>query len=93
MSGTAADDLACRDLVEVITDYFDGAMNDDDRTRFERHLAGCSGCQAVLSQFRTTLQITRRLTEDQVPGAARRDARRVQALARNPERLLVARGS
>ena len=66
MSGTATDDLACRDLVEVITDYFDGAMNDDDRTRFERHLAGCSGCQAVLSQFRTTLQITRRLTEDQV---------------------------
>ena len=66
MSEPADDDLACRELVEVTTEYFDGAMSDVDRARFERHLAGCSGCQAVLSQFRTTLQITRRLTEDQV---------------------------
>lgn len=66
MSGTAADDLACRELVEVITEYFDGAMSDVDRARFERHLAGCSGCQAVLSQFRTTIEVTGRLTEDQV---------------------------
>jgi anti-sigma factor RsiW len=61
-----ADDLTCKELVEVITDYFDGAMRDADRARFERHLAECSGCTAVVSQFRTTIEVTGRLTEDQV---------------------------
>jgi len=61
-----ADDLTCKELVEVITDYFDGAMHDVDRARFERHLAECSGCTSVVSQFRTTIEVTGRLTEDQV---------------------------
>jgi anti-sigma factor RsiW len=64
-----ADDLTCKELVEVITDYFDGAMPDADRSRFERHLAECSGCTAVVSQFRTTIEVAGRLTEEQVtPG-------------------------
>lgn len=66
MSEPADDDLSCRELVEVITDYFDGAMSDGQRARLERHLGECSGCQAVVSQFRTTIEVTGRLTEDQV---------------------------
>lgn len=66
MSEPADDDLSCRELVEVITDYFDGAMSEDQRARLERHLGECSGCQAVVSQFRTTIEVTGRLTEDQV---------------------------
>jgi len=61
-----APDLTCKELVEVITEYFDGAMATDDRARFERHLDGCTGCQAVVAQFRTTIEVTGRLTEDQV---------------------------
>jgi anti-sigma factor RsiW len=66
MSEPADDDLTCRELVEVITDYFEGVMSDADRARLERHLRDSSGCQAVVSQFRTTIEVTRRLTEDQV---------------------------
>lgn len=71
MNEPADDDLPCRELVEVITDYLEGAMSDVDRARLERHLAGCSGCQAVLSQFRTTIEITGRLTEEQVSAEQR----------------------
>jgi anti-sigma factor RsiW len=65
MSEPAAE-LSCKELVEVITEYFDGAMTTDDRARFERHLEGCAGCQAVVAQFRTTIEVTGRLTEDLV---------------------------
>ncbi|HSE80274.1 MAG TPA: zf-HC2 domain-containing protein [Gaiellaceae bacterium] len=61
-----ADELTCKELVEVVTAYLDGAMGDADRSRFERHLGECSGCTAVVSQFRTTIEITGRLTEEQV---------------------------
>ena len=61
-----ADELTCRELVEVITAYLDGAMSDADSSRFERHLGECSGCTAVVSQFRTTIEVTGRLTEEQV---------------------------
>ncbi len=75
MSEPSGGDLTCQELVEVITDYFDGAMSDADRGRFERHLNECSGCQAVVSQFRTAIEITGRLTEEQVSDA-QRDAMR-----------------
>lgn len=65
MSEPADDDLSCRELVEVITDYFDGAMSDGQRARLERHLGECPGYEAVVSQFRTTIEVTGRLTEDQ----------------------------
>ncbi len=66
MSDPVDDDLTCRELVEVITDYFEGVMSDADHARLERHLSDCAGCQAVVSQFRTTIEVTGRLTEDQV---------------------------
>lgn len=66
-----AADLTCKELVEVITEYFDGAMSAEDRARFERHLEGCAGCQTVVSQFRTTIEVAGRLTEDQVTEAQR----------------------
>ena len=72
-----ADDLTCKELVEVITDYFDGAMGDVDRARFERHVAECSGCTAVVSQFRTTIEVAGRLTEEAVASDQREAMRDV----------------
>ncbi len=75
MTRTSGDDLTCRELVEVVTDYVEGAMSDADRAGFERHLGECAGCTAVMSQFRATMEATGRLTEDQV-SEAQRDAMR-----------------
>jgi anti-sigma factor RsiW len=75
MTRTSGDDLTCRELVEVVTDFAEGAMGDADRARFERHLGECAGCTAVMSQFRTTIEVTGRLTEDQI-SEAQRDAMR-----------------
>jgi len=77
MTMPADEDFSCRELVEVVTQYLEGAMSDADRERLERHLGGCSGCHAVLSQFRTTIEVTGRLTEDQVSGEQREALRDV----------------
>lgn len=49
------DSLVCRDVVELVTDYLEGAMSADERTRFERHLRACGDCTAYLEQVRRTV--------------------------------------
>lgn len=57
-----ADDLRCIDLVRVISAYLDGDVDDVERARIERHLAGCGGCQAAIDQFQTVIRLTGRLS-------------------------------
>jgi MFS family permease len=44
------DELACKQLVELVADYLDDALSPEMRARFEEHLAGCDGCNTYLSQ-------------------------------------------
>src|SRR5262249_23965033 len=44
--------LACRELVELVTDYFEGALSRADRRRFETHIAACDGCDTYVDQLR-----------------------------------------
>ena len=55
MSEVEGPQMSCTELVEVITDYLEGTLPAEDRARFERHLAGCEGCQAYLDQMRQTM--------------------------------------
>jgi anti-sigma factor RsiW len=48
-------DLSCDEVVELVTDYLEGALSDTDRTRFEVHLTYCSGCDRYLDQMRGTI--------------------------------------
>jgi anti-sigma factor RsiW len=47
-------DLTCQELVELVTDYLDGALDEDTANRFERHLALCPGCDTYLDQMKAT---------------------------------------
>ena len=51
-------DLACRELVELVTDYLEGALSPGDRARFEAHIAGCEGCTHYVEQIRATIAIS-----------------------------------
>lgn len=48
--------LTCQELVELVTDYIEGALSPAERARFERHLAGCGGCRNYLDQMRQTIR-------------------------------------
>lgn len=47
-------ELTCKDFVELVTDYLEGALDQDARRRFEEHLAVCSGCETYLNQMKDT---------------------------------------
>jgi len=59
-------DLSCAELVELVTDYLEGALTARDRLRFEEHLADCEGCSTYLEQMRTTIVAAGRLREEQL---------------------------
>jgi anti-sigma factor RsiW len=54
--------IPCRQLVELVTDYFEGTLPGDARIAFERHLALCDGCTAYVEQMRLTLRVAERVT-------------------------------
>ncbi len=66
-----AEELACQELVELVTDYVEGALPLPERARFEAHLAGCSGCTQYLEQIRLTINTLGQLTEDTIEPQAR----------------------
>ena len=53
-------DLACRELVELVTDYLEGALPSGERERFEAHLGECEGCDAYVEQVRATIRLAGR---------------------------------
>ena len=65
--------LACVELVELVTDYFEGKLSWSDRRRFERHIGGCDHCTAYLEQMRLVVEATGRLTEDDLEPEARNE--------------------
>ena len=53
--------LCCREVVELVTDYLEGALPARTRARFERHLARCRGCSAYVEQMREVVRLLARL--------------------------------
>jgi predicted anti-sigma-YlaC factor YlaD len=51
-------DLTCNELVELVTEYLEGALPQNDRLDFEHHLVWCSWCRDYLDQVRTTIELT-----------------------------------
>jgi anti-sigma factor RsiW len=54
-------EMACQDLVEVITDYLEGTLPELERTRFEIHLASCPSCQEYVEQMRALVRLSGKL--------------------------------
>jgi anti-sigma factor RsiW len=59
--------VTCRELVELVTDYFEAALSPDDEGRFEAHLAGCAACRNHVEQMRQTIQVIGMLSEEMIP--------------------------
>ena len=56
--------IMCRQAVELVTDYLEGAMSTRDRARFESHLRDCPHCTEYLEQIRRTIAALGRLEPD-----------------------------
>jgi len=70
MSGTMSDiaDIDCIELVELVTEYLDGALPDTERLRFQHHVDACPGCAEILEHFRAVIRATGALRPDDAAG-------------------------
>jgi len=59
-------ELTCKDVVELVTDYVEGALSPLDRSRFDEHLSTCPYCQIYLAQMRETIRTLGHLPEEAV---------------------------
>jgi anti-sigma factor RsiW len=62
-------DLACKELVELVTDYLEGALPARRQRAIEHHLAQCDGCTVYVEQMRETRRLTGALRPEDVPAA------------------------
>jgi anti-sigma factor RsiW len=65
--------IVCRQAVELVTDYLEGALSRRERARLEAHLAACPHCSQYLEQIRATIAATARVEPATLSRAARRD--------------------
>jgi len=63
---SAAPAYVCRQFVEDVTDYLEGALPDDVVAAIEAHLADCPHCREYLAQLRASIAGTRALDERDV---------------------------
>jgi anti-sigma factor RsiW len=65
--------LSCQELVELVTDYLEGALPEGERTRFEDHVGRCGPCTIYLEQMRRTIELVGHLSVDALTPEAERD--------------------
>jgi hypothetical protein len=63
-------DLACREIVEFVTEYLEGAMAPERMDLFEQHVVFCQGCDIYLDQMRRSIALSGCLGEEDVDPAA-----------------------
>ena len=76
MSHERSADLECIDLVEMVTDYLEGALDQERREMVEAHLRTCDGCKVYMEQMRETREYLGHVPPDaaeDLPDQARRE--------------------
>lgn len=63
--------ISCAELVELITDYLEGALTPEELLRFEGHLAICEPCRAYLTQMRMTVETLGHVADEPVEAQTR----------------------
>jgi predicted anti-sigma-YlaC factor YlaD len=61
--------IACVDIVEMVTDWMEGGLDDDTRALVEEHLVLCAPCQAYVSQIHQVVHVVRDLGNGALPRA------------------------
>ena len=58
--------MDCNELVELVTAYLDGSLDQETRARFDTHLLDCDGCENYLQQFRETIRTVGKIRDDEL---------------------------
>lgn len=71
MGNDPIQEMACQELVEVITDYLEGTLPASDRARFDAHLSTCDACREYVEQMRVLIRLSGSLTVETIKPESR----------------------
>lgn len=71
MRNDTQQEMACQELVEVITDYLEGTLPAPDRGRFDAHLSTCAACREYVEQMRALIRLSGGLSVQTIEPATR----------------------
>lgn len=63
--------LRCQDIVDLLDQYLDEALDRADVETLEGHLADCRDCTAFVNTYRGTVSTSRNLRESELPAELR----------------------
>jgi hypothetical protein len=63
--------MSCNELVELVTDFLEGALDLETERRFVDHLASCDGCDRYLDQVRETIVVVAGQPSEPLPDETR----------------------
>ena len=67
-----ADEITCREVLDLLTEYLEGALAPEVEQSVAEHLDGCDHCRDSLGAFRAAIEATGSLREEDVPDDVRR---------------------
>lgn len=67
------EEMTCRELVEVVSDYLDGTLPKQDRLRLEQHLEECPYCVEYIEQMRQTIEALGELRQESLAPETREE--------------------
>jgi anti-sigma factor RsiW len=65
------EEMSCKEIVELVTEYLEGSLPAHEVRRFEAHLESCEGCVTYLDQMRTSIALSGRLTAESLDPPSR----------------------
>jgi predicted anti-sigma-YlaC factor YlaD len=71
------EEMTCKELVELVTDYLEDSLPIDVRMKLENHLSGCDGCTNYVEQMRQTIRLTGQVREENLTPQQREELLRL----------------
>jgi len=65
--------IDCAEVVELLTDYLEGTLEEPVRAEIEAHLDLCEGCDTYLAQMRNTIDVLGHVPVESLTEQVRKD--------------------
>jgi anti-sigma factor RsiW len=59
--------MTCRDVAELLIDFVEGDLPEQDMLTLQRHICACPPCMFYLETYQTTIQVTHALPDEPLP--------------------------
>lgn len=69
MSNCTKAHTTCKECVDLLVDYLEGALPSDREKELDEHFMGCPPCLDFLDQYRASSKLCREAIETEMPGA------------------------